>query len=129
MSMRFETGDGNKMLEEDSWEHGCVSGTARSWVYAQKFKAGSLDELISMMKDHFDVESSAILIDSCDENGRIDVQRMENGQSNVPCESEISEWKKGKLTLWCVTYTYYVEVIDRRTVKLSPILKYSGVDR
>jgi hypothetical protein len=129
MAKRFETGRGVKMAEEDSWEHGCVIGTESSSNYDETFEADSLDKLLVQLKDHFDVTMDAILLDSCDEAGRIDIQRIETGDSDVPSAVELCAWKQGKLKLWAATYTYYVEVVNRHAAALVPIMKFEGVDR
>jgi hypothetical protein len=125
----FETSTGYKMVEEDDYKDGCQIGTAFDIMYDVKFEAPSLDELITLLKEHFEVSHGAILLDSCDEAGRIDIQRMENGDGDLPSENELERWKRGEIKMWAATYTYTVEVVDRKVVRLETMQKFEGADR
>ena len=118
MKTTYETSGWMKLAEEDSYEHGCTgkpiynSGT-------DDFSAGTIPELLKKIQRFFCVEDNGVLLDSCEEDGRLDLQCMENDDGCIPCESEKQQWKEGKLRLWAVTYTVTVERVARETVALS----------
>jgi hypothetical protein len=63
--------------------------------------------------DDYEIE-----LDACDDDGRVDISVMETNDSYTATERQIEEWKKGELTLWYSTYTFHVEEVTRKTVRL-----------
>lgn len=95
--------------EEDNYERGCEGGGS-SYVYDHSFDAASEEALIGFVCNHFDVERDAIELNACEEDGRIDIARMEDANGCNASQSEIESWKKGKTRLWHVVYTGQLEI-------------------
>jgi len=115
----FETEAGLKIFEEDSYKEGCLSNTGRACEVDVAFKGATVKEVIDKIKDFFDVSDDCIYLNSCDEKGRIDIGLLETSDSYKATKNDIALWKKGKKKLWSVTYTYYIEKVERTKVKLS----------
>lgn len=115
---RFETNEGFVFSEEDSFENGCLSNTQQSWIYDVDFKADTVKELLQKIKEHFEVDDQDISLNSCDELGRIDIQKLKNKRGYFLTPSEIEEWKKGKIQAWSVCYTYTIYEVERKIVDL-----------
>jgi hypothetical protein len=94
-----------KTSEEDSYEYGCI-GDCLDVSIDVTFKSDTLASLIEQLKSFTGHDD--ILLNSCDEQGRIDIQGMEDIDGCTASERDIELWKQDKLTLYCVTYTCYV---------------------
>ena len=131
--MKYETGKGYKMAEEDDYDEGCLLGTASSSTIDVEFSHKTIDGLIGKMAEYFGVECSGInnafQLDSCDEPGRIDIQLMEDGDGNQATPEDFKLFKQHKRRLWSVTYTYNVVRVSRTTVNLVNEIRYSGADK
>ena len=82
-----------KFAEEDSYQSGCVAGTAVSYHINITFTGKTLAALLENLKIFTGCDD--ILINSCDEQGRIDLQGY------------MQLWRDGKKKLYAVTYTAY----------------------
>ncbi len=118
----------SKTAAEDSYKDGEI-GLSSSSGSDDIFEANSIDELIPKLMEFVNVdERDNVLLNSCDDIGRIDIQKQENEDGETPTPKEIAEWKKGKKVLYNSTYTFNVErhIID--IVDLSGIEGYSIVN-
>lgn len=101
-----------KIAEKDSWENGII-GDCQDTHIDLIFKAHTLGALLADLKEfagHDDV-----LLNSCGDIGRIDIQGLEDEEGIVPSKKEMALWKEGKFTLYAVIYTFYVykaELVD-----------------
>lgn len=116
---RWEVTHCVKSLEEDSFEHGCDPTTGQEYPLPEMFYASKptikelMDELWKWIP--FKRDDEAVEYDSCEEDGRIDIQGMEDADSNEPTERQMEEWKAGRLKLWAVTYHFWIVQVERRT--------------
>jgi hypothetical protein len=126
---KYKTDGGLKFIEEDDYNDGCLPNTAREWDCDAAFEADSVDELISDMCEHLCCDYDALLLNSCDENGRIDIQTLENDDSCEPSAVELAAWKKGRLKLYSCTYSYRVFTDDQDDIDLHTLMRWEGVDK
>jgi len=115
---RYETGTALKIVEIDNYLKECLPETAQHMEVDIEFKCDTLKDLLDNIADTFDVKSSDIEINACDEPGRIDFNTLENGNGYFANNNEINEWKKGLITLYACNYSYLVEQVTRETVTL-----------
>jgi hypothetical protein len=94
--------------EEDVFNDGCQLGTGRTYSYDIAFQNETLRGLIEDLKEHFSVNDDALLIDACEEEGRIDIQRMEDAYGCVASNSELELWRKGEFNLYLADYSCMV---------------------
>lgn len=99
------------MSEEDSFENGCNPDSSRISEDNTHFTATNEQDLIDQIKDYLQVEDNAIILNSCEEKGRIDIQRLEDSAGNNATKNQISRWKLGKLKLYAVMYSARVEEV------------------
>lgn len=107
-----------KFWEVDDFENGCDPDTSQSYFDTQfNIQAETELELVEKVKGFFNTEDDSIVLNSCDEDGRIDVQLMEDEEGCQPTKQELAQWKKGKKKLFCSTYSLYTEKTE--TFKFS----------
>ena len=111
-----------KFAEVDIYKEGCQPETGVSHECDIEFKAESPSQLIEKIKEFFEVDDDALLLNSCDEIGRIDVQVLENGEGYKASQSEMKEWKiKGCIKLWACTYSFMVNQLLIEAVNLDAV--------
>ena len=99
-----------KMAEKDSFENGCDFTSSQTSLIDLKIESCSLSEVIEEFMSFVSCDDKkSVIIDSCDEDGRIDIQVTENGEGYTPSPYQIEQWKKGEFDLYAVTYTAQVE--------------------
>jgi hypothetical protein len=111
-----------KMVEEDSYEEGCLPNTCKSFEYNVTLRGDTLQELIKEIVDHFDIRKDYILFNSCDEIGRVDIQTSEDVRGNqVEVEewSGYDAWKQGTRKLYACTYFGNIHLVSKELVDLS----------
>ena len=117
---KYEVDHVIKFAEVDDYEKGCDPATSTEQSYKMDFSADTPKELIHQLMKHVgtnDIED--VQINSCDEDGRIDIGAMEDGTGGTPTESQTEKWKKGEYKLWYIVYTFYIEKVTRETVAIS----------
>ena len=92
-----------KFSEEDSYQNGCVAGTAVSDCINTTFTGKTLAALLEDLKIFTGCDD--ILINSCDEQGRVDLQGYETADCETASETDMQLWRDGKKKLYAVTYT------------------------
>lgn len=101
-----------KFSEVDIFEDGCQPDTAKTeFDDFTEFKGETKEEFLSEIKKYFDVDSDSLLLDSCDEVGRIDVERMERKSGAKATNKDIELWKLGQKSLYAVIYSIYAQEI------------------
>jgi hypothetical protein len=115
MTTTYEITGFHKNIERDNWENGCV-GDCQSFFIPMHIKADSLAGLKSKILSFVGATDDAMECDSCDEIGRIDIQKTENDYGEDPSSCEESAFKAGEIDLWLACYTCYVELVERETV-------------
>ena len=98
-----------KTSEEDVYCESILDHTMRESECGISMQANSTDDLIERVRQFFGVDSDALVLDSCEEQGRIDVSTLENSDGYQAAAREIELWKKGEYRLWTCTYTAYVQ--------------------
>lgn len=99
-----------KFREEDVWEDGCQPDTAETSFETEVFKGSTLEGLINKLRTEFEIESKEdVLLDSCGDKGRLDIQRMEDCDGNIASLRQIDRWKRGNQQLWACTYIFNIE--------------------
>lgn len=107
-----------KFSELDTYADGCQPHSGYDCHINLPVKAATVGELIGKLCGLFDVEADAIEINACGEDGRIDVQKMENSNGDTPSTLELAAWKAERVDLYAVTYTCLVETVERSINKL-----------
>ena len=92
-----------KFAEEDSYQSGCVVGTAFSDCINATFTGETLAALLEDLKIFTGCDD--ILLNSCDEQGRVDLQGYETSDCETASETDMQLWRDGKKKLYAVTYT------------------------
>ena len=118
-----------KFAELDSWENGCDPDSTRWEDGNESFTAETEDKLIAQLMEFCDVtDKQNVLINSCDQDGRIDLQRYEDEQGCVANAGEMESFKRGEINLYLACYTFNVESVTREPFAFSqgmPEFSYS----
>lgn len=89
----------------DNYENG-FTGEYEYYSGNDIFQAETIEGLIEQLKaftGHDDV-----LINSCEEDGRIDIQGMEDRHGMVASNYQLEAWRAGNIGLYSVCYTFQV---------------------
>jgi hypothetical protein len=110
----FELRNIFKLSEEDNYEEGCLPQTAQDSMIAGPIAGDSLAELLKRFADMVGGDVSDIVINPCDDDpSRIELQTTENADGYAPTAQENADFAAGKINLYAVTYTAYVEEVIR----------------
>lgn len=72
--------------ELDNWENGCDFGSSTTrYIDELSFQSETLEQLLKDICKHFNVKTDSLLLNSCDEIGRIDVQTYTRSPNTVKC--------------------------------------------
>lgn len=94
-----------KFSEEDVYSEGCKADTGRCYGLKISFEGDNLTSLMCDVCTYFGVEMSDLVLNSCEDEGRIDVMILENDDGYPPSELERREWVQGRCRLWHSVYT------------------------
>ena len=94
-----------KVWEKDDYVNGC-SGKQHSTKIDVSFKSTDLKGILDKLREFTSCDD--ILLNSCEEQGRIDLQGYEAADGGTASESDMQLWKAGKKKLYAVTYTAIV---------------------
>lgn len=119
MKTKYEVRGWYKIAEEDNWEKGCLPESGSHYSGDDQFEADSIEKLVTYLCQHCGAEGVAAELDACEEDGRIDIQVMENREGYHASKPEMEAFKKGKCRLWLAAYTFQVEKVTREVIKLS----------
>jgi hypothetical protein len=90
--------------QRDQFNEGCdpESGISEWLDVPIIFESDTIPELLEQVQSHFNVSASGILINACDEIGRVDVQTYTKGTKGVKCAySRYKEaFKRDQCDLW-----------------------------
>jgi hypothetical protein len=96
--------------EEDIFKTGCQMKGGSTKQIDQHFDAGSEADLIRKIARFLGIDDKEnILINSCEEPGRVDFQLYEDKEGTAASAAQLEQWKAGKCRLWLVTYTAQFE--------------------
>lgn len=94
-----------KISEIDDYNNGCT-GEYNCSNGNDSFQSETIEDLIEQLKQFTGHDD--ILINSCEEDGRIDIQGMEDSNNMVASEHDLELWRKGTIDLYSVCYTFQV---------------------
>lgn len=118
--MSYEVNGCFKMIEKDMFKHGCDPSSTRCFKIDVRFRADSIEEMLAKLnKFAGNSDPDCVSLDACDEDGRVDIQRLENNEGYAASEADLAGWKKGKVALWLADYSFRIEQVERRTVRLT----------
>ena len=124
--VRFEVDDWIKYAERDDFEQGCDPDSCTTFTGRDHWYAATIDALITQLRAFVPFTTDdvdAVSVNACEEPGRIDICGMEDSEGNEPTAANIANWKRGRLQLWYVTYTFQVEQVTREVVELPEWVK------
>ena len=120
MKAAYEVTGWFKDAEEDTYAYGCQPDTGTCFSGNDRFQADTVHELIERIMSFVGCnDRESVLLNSCDEPGRIDIQIMETEEGCTPSPAIIAAWKRGEYRLWLACYTFHVEKVIRETVSLT----------
>lgn len=94
-----------KFSEEDNWENGCI-GNSSSYFVNYNIR-GSKEEIIRQIQDITgEISTDNFDFNSCDEQGRIDIQIQENENGERLTEKEWEQFKSGEINTYLSTYSF-----------------------
>ena len=112
----YEIDGGIKFAEEDDYKRGCLPDTAQDSDIRVSFRADTLPELLAKLMGFHGIDEAdkhgAVVLNACDEPGRIDISKMEDGDGNEATTAQLEAFKRGKCRLWSVIYTYQVRKVE-----------------
>ena len=100
--------------EIDNWDQGCIGPAKTEWGDWYSLEAESIAGLLEKLStDFYATSNDDFLLDSCDEDGGIDLQvyQREPFKIGKPSEATIAKWKAGKIDLWLTCYSFQVEKV------------------
>lgn len=101
--MKFQAKFTLKISDRDNFENGCDPFTSESrFIDDLTFQAENMAQLLKNICNHFNVRMDSVLLNSCDEVGRIDVQTYTKTLSGNKCTYEKYKegFKNGDFDLW-----------------------------
>ena len=102
-----------KVWEEANYVSGCVD----KWHYTEidiSFRSADLKGLLNKLQGFTGCDD--IHLNSCEEQGRVDLQGYATVDGSPASESDMQLWKDGKIKLYAVTYTAYVYKAELSTL-------------
>ena len=114
---QYEVQGWAKFIEEDNYDHGCIGQTQYN-TGNDSFSADTIPALVDKCRAFCGADPEGVLLDSCEEEGRLDIQVTEDDNGTPASASQIEDWKRGELRLWLACYTFTVERVERETVSL-----------
>ena len=94
-----------KFVEEDTAKDGCLPDSGFSTTADVDLTSDSKEDILDEVKAFFDVSDDDIVVNACDEDGRIDIQILESADTTRASEEDIASWSLGDKRLWLVTYS------------------------
>ena len=103
----------NKFAEQDIYNDGCQPDTAQSFFVDHLIQQTSLDDLIKKAMNFLGIDDAKnVMLNSCEEQGRIDLQVYETDDGYPANDVDKANWKAGNKRLWLVCYSAQVSIIQ-----------------
>lgn len=116
----------SKFAEEDVYSEGCKAENCVNASGNDSFNSENLDDLIKKLMVFVGTDNKEdVLLNSCDEIGRVDIQQMENDEGYTATEGQLKKWKEGKAKLWLACYTFNIEEVKDVDLSVLNGLGYS----
>ena len=104
------------------YETGCDPNECVHFGGNESWSAETVPELLNKLRGFVCVDDDyGIELDACDEDGRVDIQVLEIAEGYTASERDIELWKWGQRALWACTYTFMVEQVERKSVRLVEV--------
>jgi hypothetical protein len=117
---RYEANGWLKFTEEDEFDNGCKPGSGSATEGRDVFTDETIPGLLAKLQAFAGSDSPEdVLLDSCDETGRVDVQVMEREDGFTAGPADVDAWKAGRRRLWLARYSFRVEAVERAPVRLT----------
>lgn len=101
-----------KHTEQDDYQQGCLPDTTIAHEVNVTFQADSIAGVIEKVAKWLGItDKDNILLNSCDEAGRVDFQVHEDAEGIAASERELKHWRQGACDLWLATYTAQVDLV------------------
>jgi len=108
----------SKWAEEDIYSDGCQPNSTIDCDGRDSFNSDNLDDLVKKLMAFVGTDNKEdVLLNSCDEIGRVDIKQMENDEGYSATEGQVESWKEGNTKLWLACYTFHIE--ETKDVDLS----------
>lgn len=102
----------HKYVEEDSYQDGCIVGTASSFTIDVEFTAETVNELIEKVSYFLDIDTKEGCEKcTCGESDRVDWSKLEDVNGLTANKQQFELWKIGKIKLWDANYVGRVEQV------------------
>lgn len=101
--MKYQAKFTLKISERDNFSEGCDPFTSETqFIDDLTFQSENMAQLLKNICNHFNVRINSVLLNSCDEIGRIDVQTYTKTLSGNKCTYHKYEqgFKNGEFDLW-----------------------------
>ena len=98
-----------KHSEQDDYVEGCDPATSQTTPYDFSITGDTKQDILDKIIEYFGVDHKAITMDACEEVGRVDISLMQDRNCFRADEAALNIWRSGKLDLWQVTYSGYLE--------------------
>jgi hypothetical protein len=103
----------DKSSEIDDYKEGCLPDSGNNFSdRTTVIKGESIAQVLYKIKEFLgltdDEWKDNFELNACDEDGRVDVQILEDENGVTADFRDIFLWKKGRKTLWSATYTFHI---------------------
>lgn len=103
------------IAELDNFENGCHGKSQTEFVKASDWecKADTLKELVQKLTSEFNGENDCVMLNSCEELGRIDLQvyQRQAFDNAKPSAKTLENWKAGKIDIYLTDYIFNVQQV------------------
>ena len=112
MKTYYQITDFYKFSEIDNYENGCDPDSTQQVSIDYLIQSQDINDLIDKAMSFVGVSDfQNVLLNSCGENGRLDIQVYETEIGEAATQWNIEQWEKGNLTLYHCTYSAQVSLI------------------
>lgn len=120
MNKYYEARGWVKFGEEDIYQEGCQPSTSFGDSGKDIFRAETLAGVIRECQSFCGSSSKYdLMLDSCDETGRLDISIMENECGYPASKEELKQWRKGKVKCFNCIYTFRIKLMTVEEVSLT----------
>ena len=100
----------SRFSEENICGYGCIPSSQVSSSGVDTFNAPSLQGIVKKLMDFMGTKDmSAVLLNTCDELGRVDIAIFEDEEGTPASEDQVADWRKDKYRLWYSIYTFRIK--------------------
>lgn len=115
----FEARGYVRFSEEDVFENGCQPDTGTTNYGSDTIVGKTIEDLVNKCQEAVMSDSKEdIILDSCDEIGRLDISIIENADGYKATAFEIARWKLGHIKLYSSIYSFRLQIVTREDVSL-----------